>query len=534
MHHRAVGPLIVSAAYYLGAQIGFALQAPNAPQSVLWLPNSILLGTLLVVPYRSWPAYMIAAFPAQMLVAWGSGSPPVTLALLFLTNCADAAAGAFLARRIAHDGRPFRFDGLRATAIFVVFGATLPTLALSFADAGISVATGWTTSFDAAFITRVRSNVLTHLIVVPALVDLVAHDWRHLAKSRIAEAIGLTGLVVLTCALAFGGAAGSDAFPALLYTPLPLLLWAAVRFGPGGTAWSVLLVALVVSWDALRGRGPFTQRSPLDDVVSLQLFLLASVTPLLFLGAVIRERNTATDALRASEAALRRSYTRARDFAGRLITAQESERARIARDMHDDFNQQLAALSIQLSALRRGSTPGVEEIADALGELQQRTVALTDQIRSFSQDLHPAVLEHIGLAAALRSHGGQFADRQGLRLDFVAAEDLGPVPRDVALCVYRIVQEALQNVVNHAGVPDVSVSLRRAGDRLELSISDRGRGFEPSAAFARGGLGLQSIDERVRLVGGSLTITSAPGRGARLDVRIPVGAGERARVSAPA
>jgi len=532
--HRAVGPLIVSAAYYLGAQIGFALQAPNAPQSVLWLPNSILLGTLLVVPFRSWPAYMAAAFPAQMLVAWGSGAPPLTMALLFLTNCADAALGAFLARRFAHDGRPFRFDSLRSTVIFAVFGAALPTLALSFADAGISVATGWTASFDAAFVTRARSNILTHLIVVPALVDLVALDWRHLVRHRIAEAAGLTVLVVLTCAVAFGNTAGSDAFPALLYTPLPLLLWAAVRFGPGGTAWSVLLVALVVSWDALRGRGPFTQRSPLDDVVSLQLFLLASATPLLFLAAVIRERNTATIALRASEAALRRSYVRARDLAGRLITAHESERARIARDMHDDFNQQLAALSIQLSALRRGSSGGGVEMAEALGELQQRTVALTDQIRTFSRDLHPAVLEHIGLAAALRSLCSQFADREGLRLQFIAADDLGPVPHDVGLCVYRIVQEALRNVVSHAGVPDVSVSLRRAGEQLELSISDRGRGFEPSAAFARGGLGLPSVDERVRLVGGALTITSAPGRGTLLDVRIPVGAADRAPVTAPA
>jgi len=129
---------------------------------------------------------------------------------------------------------------------------------------------------------------------------------------------------------------------------------------------------------------------------------------------------------------------------------------------------------------------------------------------------------------------GQFADREGLRLQFIAADDLGPVPHDVGLCVYRIVQEALRNVVSHAGVPDVSVSLRRAGEQLELSISDRGRGFEPSAAFARGGLGLPSVDERVRLVGGALTITSAPGRGTLLDVRIPVGAADRAPVTAPA
>src|SRR5436190_18867440 len=96
--HAVVGPVLVSAAYYLGAQVGFALQSPNAPQSVLWLPNSILLGALLIVPYRQWPLYLAAAFPAQMVMAWQTGAPAGTLALLFMTNCADAALGAFLIR----------------------------------------------------------------------------------------------------------------------------------------------------------------------------------------------------------------------------------------------------------------------------------------------------------------------------------------------------------------------------------------------------------------------------------------------------
>ena len=159
--------------YYLGAQIGFLFQAPDAPQSVLWLPNSILLAVLLAVPFRAWPAYLLAAFPAQMLIAWGTGAPALTMALLFTTNCADAALGAFLSRRFSGVDGPFRFDGLRSMVIFAAFGATLATLLLSFADAGISVATDWSTSFQAAFVTRVRSNILTHLIVVPALIDAV-------------------------------------------------------------------------------------------------------------------------------------------------------------------------------------------------------------------------------------------------------------------------------------------------------------------------------------------------------------------------
>jgi len=127
----AVGPVLIAAAYYLGAQIGFALQSPNAPQSVLWLPNSILLAVLLIVPFRRWPVYLAAAFPAQMLVSVGAGAPPLTMALLFLTNCADASLGAFLVRRATHAERPFVLDSLAATMIFVGLGATLPTVLLS-------------------------------------------------------------------------------------------------------------------------------------------------------------------------------------------------------------------------------------------------------------------------------------------------------------------------------------------------------------------------------------------------------------------
>jgi two-component system sensor histidine kinase UhpB len=404
-------------------------------------------------------------------------------------------------------------------AIFAAFVAAA-TVLLSFADAGISVATGWTASYHAAFATRVRSNILTHLIVVPALIDLSTVDWRRVRSARVIEAGAMAVLLLVTCGAVFARSAGSQALPALLYVPLPLLLWAAVRFGPGGTGWGVLLVALVASWQALHGRGPFTSRSPLEDVVSLQLFLLATATPLLFLSAVIRERNRATAAVLGSEAALRSSYARARELAGRLITAQELERARIARDMHDDFNQQLAALSILIGALKR-RPPRDGELQDVLNMLQERTVALTDQVRRFSHDLHPGILDHVGLVPALRTHCTQVTEQQRVRLDFRAQEDVGPIPRDIALCVYRIVQEGVRNVVSHADVSDASVSLARSVDRLELTIADRGRGFEP-AAVPRGGLGLLSIEERARLVGGTVTITSAPGRGTRLHVHIPV------------
>jgi len=517
----AVGPLLVSGAYYLGAQIGFVLQSPNAPQSVLWLPNSILLAVLLIVPFRRWPGYLAAAFPAQMLVSAGTGAPPMTLALLFLTNCADASLGAFLVRRIRRSHRPFVFDGLAATMIFVAFGAALPTVLLSFADAGISVATGWSHSYYAAFATRARSNVLTHLIVVPIIVDLAAREWRRLRAAGVVEGAAFTALLLVTCGIAFSRSVGSQAFAAVLYLPLPLFLWAAFRFGPGGVGWAALIVSMVASWNVLHGLGPFSSRPPIEDVVSLQLFLLASTLPLLCLSAAIRERDSASVAVQESESALRESYGRVRELAGRLISAQELERSRIARDIHDDLGQQLAALSISISVLRRRSLQ-TSELDDALSALQERTGAVVDAVRNLSHDLHPATLEHIGLIPALRTHCADFARQNRLDVRFRADGALEPLPRDVAVCLYRIVQEGLRNVAKHAGVRDASVSLTQSLDLIELTIVDCGRGFDQDGEATRRGLGLLSLEERARLVGGICKVTSAPDRGTAIHVQVPI------------
>ena len=512
----------VSVAYYIGARIGFALQSPVAPQSVLWLPNSILLAVLLLAPPRTWPAYLLGAFPAQMLVCWQTHAPPGTMALLFVTNCADAALAAFLVRRVAGTVGSFHFDSLRSTVAFAI-GASVSVVLLSFADAEISTVTHWSSSYSAAFMTRVRSNILTHLIVVPALVEVLTAGWRRVRTGRVVEATVLAALLIAACAAAFSRSSGSHVFPAVLYIPIPVLLWAAFRFGPGGTGWSALAVAVVASRYALHGRGPFTSSSPVEDVLALQLFLLASAAPLLFLSAVIRERDRATRALRANEAALRRSYDRARHLAGRLLVAQEEERARIARDMHDDFNQQLASLTLSISELRRRRESNPGALLDALHGLQDQAVQLSDRVRQFSHDLHPGMLDHVGLVPAVRRLCAEVGGQHQMELTLAAADDVvGPLPRDTAICAYRVVQEALRNVVRHAGVRGATVSLRQANGCLELEVVDAGRGFDESTGAAEPGMGLLSMRERVNMVGGALTVSSGVGRGTTLRAYIPI------------
>jgi len=514
---RFVQPLALAVAYYLAADVGFAFQSPTAPQSVLWLPNSILLATFLLAPISEWPAYFAAAFPAHMLVAWQSGSPVVTMALLFLTNCSDAALGAFLVRRFTR--QPFQFRDLHSTAIFVLFGATLSPILLSFADAGISVATSWAPSYWAAFSTRVHSNVLTHLMVVPALVTTLTVDVSKLTRAQVLEALTFTLALLMTCVFAFTDHPAESEMTALVL-PLPLLFWAAVRFGPGGVGWSLLLVAFVASWDALHGRGPFTTGLPMRDVKTLQLFLLSIAAPLLFLSTTIEER-------RLMLLRLRENLARVDDLTAKLMSAQRLERMRIARDLHDDVGQRVAALSIGLSTFLRNEA-AVPHIAgvSAIVALQKQAAGLVESIRQLSHSLHVGPIDRTGLATLLREHCAELGRQLQITVAFAAHGNVDGAPHDVAVALDRIVQEALRNIAQHAGTSEASVTITRTASSVQVLIADQGRGFDAEVARRMRGMGLLSIEERAKAIGGTMTIDTMAGSGTKILVDAPISTDE--------
>jgi PAS domain S-box-containing protein len=231
------------------------------------------------------------------------------------------------------------------------------------------------------------------------------------------------------------------------------------------------------------------------------------------------------------EEALRASYARIKDLAGRLITAQEAERARIARELHDDVNQQVAAMSIALSAIKRRLPEG-SDLGPELSEVQGRAGQLAEEIRNLSHELHPGVLRHAGLAAAVQAYCNEFRTRHRLSMTVRVDEDLDPVPPDAALCLYRVAQEALGNIGRHSGARNVQIALERTADGLVLVISDDGRGFDPAVAHLAGGVGLISLDERVRLAGGTVKIDAKPQHGTTIRVLIPLeGEDDGTRVS---
>jgi signal transduction histidine kinase/sugar lactone lactonase YvrE len=240
------------------------------------------------------------------------------------------------------------------------------------------------------------------------------------------------------------------------------------------------------------------------------------------LEAEIAERKLVEEALRAS-------HRRIQDLAGRLISAQEEERARIARELHDDVTQQLSALSIALSSLKRKLPSDLADGNPELASLQQQALAASETIRNLSHELHPHVLQHFGLVPTLRGGCAEFARLKQIDVAFHADDGLQAIPADIGLCLYRVVQEALHNTARHANARRIEVALTSSGDgTLDLRIADDGRGFDATDAQKRRGLGLISIDERVRLVGGGVQLRSQPGHGTELRVRVPRPSGEQA------
>jgi PAS domain S-box-containing protein len=238
----------------------------------------------------------------------------------------------------------------------------------------------------------------------------------------------------------------------------------------------------------------------------------------------ITERKNAEDRIRASQAALEASHQQIQFLAGRLIEAQEVERARIARDLHDDVSQQLAGVSIAFSGLKQrlGEYHVSEELRQELVELQQQTLKLARNVRQLSHDLHPAVLQHLGLVKGLTSYCGELGRVHGVTMTCTAEGDFGAITPDAALCVYRIAQEALRNVIAHAGASRADVKLLQIRDQAQITIADDGRGFDAPNLRERTGLGLVSMSERARIIGGTVTIVSALHQGTRVQATIPM------------
>jgi signal transduction histidine kinase len=205
-----------------------------------------------------------------------------------------------------------------------------------------------------------------------------------------------------------------------------------------------------------------------------------------------------------------------------LIEAQEEERARIARELHDDINQRLALLAIKLQSLQQSLPASVAEIRHAIAEASTETEGLGNDIQALSHRLHSSKLEYLGLASAAGGFCRELSDRQGTEIRFHSESIPKDLPREISLCLFRVLQEALQNAIKHSGSRYFQVSLNGGPSGVELTVRDSGIGFDPEVARRGSGLGLTSIRERLKLVNGKLFIDSQSQCGTTILARVPL------------
>ena len=204
----------------------------------------------------------------------------------------------------------------------------------------------------------------------------------------------------------------------------------------------------------------------------------------------------------------------------KLIDAQEQERTRIGRELHDDMGQRLSMVAIELQQLHEDPLV-LPEVRNRTGELQKQISEIAADIQSLSHELQSAKLQYLGIAGAMRSFCQEFGKQQKVEIDFQSHDLPGPLSADISLCLFRVLQEALHNSAKHSGVRQFEVRLWGTSDEIHLAVKDSGAGFDREAAKESRGFGLISMQERLRLVGGVLSINSQPKGGTTIHARVP-------------
>jgi two-component system, LuxR family, sensor kinase FixL len=304
--HLLMVGLWVFAGYYLGCKIGFALTFQPHPVSVLWPPNSILVAALLLTPLRLWWFVLLAAFPAHLAAQLQSDVPPLMIICWFVSNASEAVIGAGLMHYII--GGPIRFASLRKVGILCLCVVFIGPLLSSFLDAAFVVWNHWgQDGYWELIRVRLSSNAVSALILVPLIITWVTTGVQPLktaSRSRYLEACALfLGLLAVSYVVLYELTSPADL--ALLFLPLPFLLWAAVRFGVLGETTAIAIVGFLAIWSASYGHGPFSGGTVEQSALSIEIFLIGLAIPLLFLSAVIEERVTGQSELRESESRFR-------------------------------------------------------------------------------------------------------------------------------------------------------------------------------------------------------------------------------------
>jgi len=522
---------LAAAVYFAVGKLGLRFAFLDASTSAIWPATGLAFAMLLLWGIRFWPALFVGAFLVNITTA-GSW---LNALLIATGNTLEAASGAWLVASFA--GGRFAFERTRNVVLFwflACMAATALSATIGVTSLCVTGSAAWS-NYSALWTTWWMGDAVGGFLGA-ALVLLWAQrspvPW---TRKHVLETVVVYALVTGVTILVFTGV-----FTNKLFYILPVLMWAAFRLGPRETAGALALLSIIAIWGTLHGAGPFitTSFTANQALIRLQSYLAVLAITNLTVASVVREAKESAAGLRAARdemeervhertALLSNANDSLRVLAASVQSAQEDERRRVARELHDDLGQRLAALKLNMQVfeqeLHRDTPSTLARLHGLVGDVDQ----MIAEVRRISYNLRPLALDDYGLSVAMEMLCKEFERvykvPTNLRMNS-AAGDLHDEQLDIAL--YRMAQGALSNVARHAAAHAVDVSMSREDGHVILSVEDDGRGFDLASLRKRrdvySGLGLIGMRERSEMLGGTFSIKSEPEHGTRILVRIPV------------
>ncbi|NUS61509.1 MAG: sensor histidine kinase, partial [Lysobacter sp.] len=503
-------PVAVAAAGAFGQWMTMQPVTGEFLAQAVWLPGAVLMCGLLATPTSRWVIVLAAALLGSALACFEMGRDLLPYCVVLLGEFSLVAAATWFLQP-ARDGRFGATQGVDPARFLLLAGIVLPVVGALWTHAAGSQLGLSITELSDGDGDDMLSRTIAYLILVPAFTGamrLANDDADDVPSTRPLRPAFVAAGAVAIVLLWLSPIGRGEAYPLLLLAPVMLLLWADHALGTAWTRVAWLPVWMACALMTSLGLGPLMHDDPQATLVHLQWWSVGNSVVLLLLTALREQRGESSEALRDSG-------ERLSQLARRAMTMQENERSRIARDLHDDVNQSLASISIELSSLKRVSG---DEGRGRIEGLQDRLLGVSDDIRRLSHELHPSMLRYTSLAASLEGLCASHSrDDLHVRCETEETFDLSEPQK---LDLFRIAQEALHNVEKHAHAHHVCIELRRDDDGTGLlRIEDDGRGLpEDRSSVPRKGLGMISMAERARSLRGRLAIEPGHERGTRVVV----------------
>jgi signal transduction histidine kinase len=509
--------VLLGAGFLLFAEAGKFLSVRDSTYISFWLPAGLYVAVLLLNETRTWPWLVLGAFAGNLAFDLSHGTTIAAALLFCLTNAVQSVTGAWLVRRFV---APYpTLATLKEFVGFLGLAALLSTAVGAAVGAATLAGFGLSNSFVESWKVWWGSNAMAILLLSPFVLSWCsaprADYVRFVQPGRLLEAaLLLIVLLAVTWHLLFmdlGVMAPNKGWIAFS------MLWAGLRFGPLGAAAATLLVSVLVAFFTTQH---FAGLNPEQVASGEYIFLMQRLTAAAALlgwipAIVVGERDRKMLELRESEERLRL-------LSRRLIEVEETERRNINRELHDRIGQNLATLNLNVGMIR-SQLPGeaLQAVAPRMNDTQNLLAETMGRVRDLMAELRPVALDDYGLVAALRTHAAEFTKRFATGVS-VGGSELAPrLPLSVETALFRIAQEALNNVTKHAYATKVEIQIGEERGSVVLSITDNGLGFDTRKQFGDArNWGMTTMRERAQGVGAALAVESAPGRGTRVEIRI--------------